>query len=48
MSRILECVPNISEGTDQKKIERIIEEITSVENVKLIDYSARQNTEQRT
>lgn len=40
MSRILECVPNISEGTDQKKIERIIEEITSVENVKLIDYSS--------
>lgn len=40
MSRILECVPNISEGTDPKKVERIIEEITSVENVKLVDYSS--------
>lgn len=40
MAKILECVPNISEGTDQKKIGRIIEEITSVPNVKLIDYSS--------
>lgn len=40
MAKILECVPNISEGTDQKKIERIVEEITAVENVKLIDYSS--------
>lgn len=40
MAKILECVPNISEGSDQEKIEQIIAEITAVENVKLIDYSS--------
>ncbi|MDO5095513.1 MAG: glutamate formimidoyltransferase [Peptostreptococcaceae bacterium] len=40
MPRILECVPNISEGTDLEKVEQIVNEVRMVEGVKLIDYSS--------
>lgn len=36
MDRIVECVPNFSEGRDIEKIERITDEICSVEGVKVI------------
>ncbi|KAA6301691.1 MAG: Glutamate formimidoyltransferase [Candidatus Ordinivivax streblomastigis] len=39
MNRILECVPNFSEGRDLKKIERIVDAFRAKENVKLLDYS---------
>ncbi|MDO4711152.1 MAG: glutamate formimidoyltransferase [Peptostreptococcaceae bacterium] len=38
MPRILECVPNISEGTDPEKVEAIVNEVRQVEGVKLISY----------
>jgi glutamate formiminotransferase len=38
--RLLECVPNISEGRDQKKIVLITEEARKVKGVKLLDVSS--------
>lgn len=38
--RLLECVPNISEGRDRDKIERIVEPIRSHKGVKLLDLSS--------
>lgn len=40
MARIIECVPNFSEGRDNDKIEKIVEEVRKVEGVKLLDYSS--------
>lgn len=37
MSQIIECVPNFSEGRDPQVIERIADEIRSVDGVKLLD-----------
>lgn len=39
MARIIQCVPNFSEGKDKKIIEEIVEEIRKIEEVKLLDYS---------
>lgn len=39
MARIIQCVPNFSEGKDKKIIEGIVEEIRKLEEVKLLDYS---------
>ncbi len=38
--KIIECVPNFSEGRDQKKIEQIVECFRGKEGVKLLDYSS--------
>jgi glutamate formiminotransferase len=38
--RILECVPNISEGRDQSKITSIAQEVRKHEGVKLLDVSS--------
>ncbi len=38
MKRILECVPNFSEGRDLNKIEKIVNPFRAKENVKLLDY----------
>jgi glutamate formiminotransferase len=38
MKKILECVPNFSEGRDLKKIEKIIEPFRGRDGVKLLDY----------
>ncbi|MGD8764966.1 MAG: glutamate formimidoyltransferase [Desulfobacteraceae bacterium] len=38
MKKILECVPNFSEGRDLKKIEKIIEPFKGSGGVKLLDY----------
>ena len=38
MKKILECVPNFSEGRDLKKIEKIVEPFRGKESVKLLDY----------
>lgn len=40
MLKIIECVPNFSEGKNHKVIESLAAEIRSVEGVKLLDYSA--------
>ena len=39
MDKIIECVPNFSEGRDLEKIERIVHVFRAKENVKLLDYS---------
>lgn len=39
MARIIQCVPNFSEGRDKAIIEKILEEIRIVDEVKLLDYS---------
>lgn len=38
-SKIMECVPNFSEGRDLNKIEQIVESFRAKEGVKLLDYS---------
>ncbi|MCU0593487.1 MAG: glutamate formimidoyltransferase, partial [Desulfobacterales bacterium] len=38
MNRILECVPNFSEGRNLEKIEKIVQPFRSREGVKLLDY----------
>jgi len=40
MAKIVECVPNFSEGRDQEKIERIISVLRDDQNIKLINYEA--------
>lgn len=39
MNRILECVPNFSEGRDLEKVEKIVSSFRAKENIKLLDYS---------
>lgn len=39
MARIIQCVPNFSEGMDKVLLEKILDEIRIVEGVKLLDYS---------
>ncbi|HNR04998.1 MAG TPA: glutamate formimidoyltransferase [Bacillota bacterium] len=38
MNRIVECVPNFSEGRDLGKIEKIVNPFRGKDNVKLLDY----------
>jgi len=40
MKKILECVPNFSEGRDLEKIEKIIEPFRGRDGVKLLDYQS--------
>lgn len=40
MAKILECVPNFSEGIDKGIIEKILDPIRETEGVKLLDYSS--------
>lgn len=39
MNKIIECVPNFSEGRDLSKIEKIVDAFRAKEGVKLLDYS---------
>ena len=39
MARLVQCVPNFSEGRDKENLEKILDEIRAVEEVKLLDYS---------
>jgi glutamate formiminotransferase len=39
LNKIVECVPNFSEGRDKEKLEHIVDEIRKQEGVKLLDYS---------
>jgi glutamate formiminotransferase len=36
--KILECVPNFSEGRDEEKVERIVAQVRRASGVKLLDY----------
>lgn len=40
MAKIIECVPNFSEGKNKEIIESIIDEVRKVEGIKLLDYSS--------
>lgn len=40
MARILQCVPNFSEGRNKEVIEAIVDEVRKVDEVKLLDYSS--------
>ena len=40
MNRIMECVPNFSEGRDKAKVEQIADVFRGREGVKLLDYSS--------
>ena len=40
MARIVECVPNFSEGRNKEVIESIVDEVRKTEGVKLLDYSS--------
>jgi glutamate formiminotransferase len=40
MNKIMECVPNFSEGRDKEKIEQIADAFRGKEGVKLLDYSS--------
>jgi glutamate formiminotransferase len=40
MAKILECIPNFSEGRDEEKIEKIVDPFKQTDGVKLLDYSA--------
>ena len=38
--KILECVPNISEGRNLKLVEQVVNEVRQIKGVKLLDYSS--------
>lgn len=38
MAKLVECVPNFSEGRDKETIEKIVDEVRKTEGVKLLDY----------
>lgn len=40
MAEIVQCVPNISEGRDEKKVVAIVDSIRNVEGVKILDWSS--------
>lgn len=40
MAKIVECVPNISEGRNAEIIEKIVDEVRAVKGVTLLDYSS--------
>ena len=39
MAKLIECVPNFSEGRRKKVVERIVEFITLVKGIRVLDYS---------
>ncbi|HOG62883.1 MAG TPA: glutamate formimidoyltransferase [Sedimentibacter sp.] len=43
MDRIIECVPNFSEGRNTEKIEKILDVFRGKKGVKLLDYSSDEN-----
>ena len=42
-TKIVECVPNFSEGRDLDKVEKIVSAFRGKEGVKLLDYSSDQD-----
>ncbi|MCF0220304.1 MAG: glutamate formimidoyltransferase [Muribaculaceae bacterium] len=43
MNKIIECVPNFSEGRDLQKVEAIVDSFRGKPGVKLLDYSSDEN-----
>jgi glutamate formiminotransferase/formiminotetrahydrofolate cyclodeaminase len=44
MEKVVECVPNFSEGRDREKIDAITGEIETVDDVKLLDVDPGEST----
>ena len=44
MERIIECVPNFSEGRDKEKIQAIVSAIETVDGVKMLDVDPGEAT----
>src|SRR3990167_9245375 len=42
--QIIECVPNISEGSDKNKIQEIVSAAQSVEGIRILDVDAGKAT----
>lgn len=40
MNKIMECVPNFSEGRDKSKVDKIVDAFRGIEGVQLLDYSS--------
>jgi glutamate formiminotransferase / 5-formyltetrahydrofolate cyclo-ligase len=40
MNKVIECIPNFSEGIDKKVIEKILDTLRGRDNIKLLDYSS--------
>ena len=40
MSKIVECIPNFSEGRDKKRVDELVSVAKSVPGVALLDYSS--------
>lgn len=40
MRKLMECVPNFSEGRDQAIVEQIIDEVRKIEGITILDYSS--------
>jgi len=40
MKKLVECVPNFSEGRNESIVEKIIDEARNVEGIKILDYSS--------
>lgn len=40
MARIVECIPNFSEGRNKAVIEKIVDAVRNTEGIKLLDYSS--------
>lgn len=43
VKKLVECVPNYSEGRDKEKIEKIVDAFRGKDGVKLLDYSSDEN-----
>ena len=44
MQQLIECVPNFSEGSDQNKINNIVNKINSVEGITILDIDSGKDT----
>ena len=40
MAKLVECVPNFSEGRNKEVVEKIVDEVRQIDGVKLLDYSS--------
>lgn len=40
MRKLMECVPNFSEGRDEALVEKIVDEVRKVEGITILDYSS--------
>ena len=44
MQQLIECVPNFSEGSDQNKINNIVNKINSVDGITILDIDSGKDT----